>query len=270
MRNRKLKPAVKYILYALSALLAGAVLFFCISRFHKEPIKAIPEIQLQYSTENYLQKKPEEKKDEFDPQWSSEDYRHYYDINNDYICQIRFESGIIDLPVVQGYDNYVYLDLNFETKAYDIMGTVYMDIDADTDSENITLYGHYCYPEIDPEQVQMFTPLHLLKDPENYEANKYIDLLFENEARRYQVAAVYYCPLIDNSYTPDNLMYYASEFSPEYFAQYKPAVEEQQFYDSGVDFSEEDNLLTLQTCVANHSELRLIVVAKETERKNIE
>ena len=153
MKNRRLKPAVKYTLYALTALLAATVIYFCMPPFHKEPVKAVSHIQLPYPKENYLQKKPEEKTDEFDPQWTNEDFRHYYDINNDYLCQIRFESGIIDLPVVQGYDNYVYLDLNFETKSYDIMGTVYMDVDANPDSENITLYGHYCYPEIDPEQI---------------------------------------------------------------------------------------------------------------------
>ena len=270
MKNRRLKPAVKYTLYALTVLLAAVFIYFCMPLFHKEPVKAVSHIQLPYPKENYLQKKPEEKTDEFDPQWTNEDFRHYYDINNDYLCQIRFESGIIDLPVVQGYDNYVYLDLNFETKSYDIMGTVYMDVDANPDSENITLYGHYCYPEIDPEQIQMFTPLHILKEQENYEDNKYIDLLFEDEARRYEIASVYYCPLLDNSYTPDNLMYYVTEFSPEYFAQYKPAVEEQQFYDTGVNYNEDDRFLTLQTCVENHNELRLIVLAKETERINID
>ena len=38
------------------------------------------------------------------------------------------------------------------------------------------------------------------------------------------------------------------------------------FIDSGVDFDLNDHLLTLQTCVRNREDLRLIVVSKEIER----
>lgn len=272
MKRRKLKPAVKAGLYILTFLLFAAALFSVIRQFHKEPAKAAPSPALPCSVENYLQKKPEEKKDVFDPHWTREDFAHYRSINSDYVFHIRFESGIIDLPVVQASNNATYLSVNFETGAYDIMGTVFMDADASFDSMNITLYGHYCYPEIDPDQTQMFTPLHILKEQENYEANRYIDLLMEDEVRRYEVAAVWYCPLNFSpetqayDYTDSDKCYYLTEFDHDYFETYRQNVEALQFYDTGVDYSENDHLLTLQTCVNSHDELRLIVIARETER----
>ncbi len=260
----------------LAASLAAGVMFFGFRHFHKEPVKVSAVPSLPYSGEEFLQEKPEEVIDVFDPQWSHEDFARYHAVNNDYICQIRFESGLMDLPVVQAYNNAVYLTTDFETGAYDIKGTVFMDAKADPNSMNITLYGHYCYPEIDPDQVLMFTPLHALKEQANYEANRYIDLLFENEARRYEVAAVWYCPLNFSSdtqaydYTDSDKCYYLTEFDHDYFETYKQNVQALQFYDTGVEYSENDHLLTLQTCVNSHDELRLIVIARETERKPVQ
>ena len=277
MKHRKLKPLAKAILYITALLLAGLLLFAGIRFFHKEPVKTAATPSLPHSAENYLVQKPEEKKEDvFDPQWSREDFEHYRSINGDYVCQLRFESGIIDLPVVQTTNNAVYLNVGFETGAYDMLGTTFMDAEATFDSMNITMYGHYCYPEIDPDQVLMFTPLHILKEQENYEANKYIDLLMENEVRRYEVAAVWYCPLNFSpdtqayDYTDSDKCYYLTEFDHDYFETYRQNVEALQFYDTGVEYSENDHLLTLQTCVNSHDELRLIIIARETERVPVE
>ena len=211
--------------------------------------------------------------------WSKEEWTALHDINNDYVCTIRFESGIIDLPVTQAYDNDYYLRTNFETKEYDEFGTPFIDYEIDYkdgegiyEDNNITIYGHYCYPEYDPEQVKMFTPLHLLKEESNYEDNKYIQLLFEDEVRRYEVCEVFYCELVGDGtyyYTRDDMEYYRPSFTKEYLDNFKERINEREFYDTGIDFDENSKLLTLQTCVQNHNELRLIVIAKEITRVDI-
>jgi hypothetical protein len=118
MKHRKLKPLAKAILYITALLLAGLLLFAGIRFFHKEPVKTAATPSLPHSAENCLVQKPEEKKEDvFDPQWSREDFEHYRSINGDYVCQLRFESGIIDLPVVQTTNNAVYLNVGFETGA---------------------------------------------------------------------------------------------------------------------------------------------------------
>ena len=47
--------------------------------------------------------------------------------SDDYVGTITFESGLIDLPFVQGEDNNVYYRTNWETKKYDEEGSIYLD-----------------------------------------------------------------------------------------------------------------------------------------------
>lgn len=278
MKHRESKLQVKWILLAVCVLLLGGILFFALNSTKTEPVKAYaqPADHINIQVPVLAEVPVTEEDDSFHPDWTKEDFDYYYNINSEYVGQLRFESGIINEPVVQPYSHSKYLFANFATQAYDIYGTVFMDAAADTDSMNITMYGHYCYPEVDPEQKLMFTPLHILKEEENYEANRYIDFLLENEARRYQIVTVYYCPLNYSAdtqaydWTDEELSYYYTSFDPVFFENYKALLKDMQFYDIGIDYSNEDHLLTLQTCVPNHDELRLIVVAKEVERIPVE
>ena len=269
-RLRKWVKVLILILILLSLLLVGNSFLnreekVVIQREHISLIKA-DEIILSEIVEPFYE-------------WSKEDWNAFHDINNDYVCSIRFESGIIDLPVTQSYDNDYYLRTNFETLQYDDLGTPfidyeihYMDGEGIVEDNNITIYGHYCYPERDPEQVLMFTPLHLLKEESNYEDNKYIQLLFEDEVRRYEVAEVFYSELVVDGtyyYARDDMEYYRPSFTKEYIDIFKERINERKFYDTGVDFDENSKLLTLQTCVLNRNDLRLIVIAKEIDRVRI-
>ena len=125
-------------------------------------------------------------------------------INAEFTGFIRFESGIIDEPfvlpkdddIIEAYDK--YLRTAWDTMSEDPEGTVFMDPYNTLDDQNLVLYGHYVYPSYEPSMTHMFTPLHLLKDEKNYEENRFIDLIFENEIRRYEVAHVYYARLYDD------------------------------------------------------------------------
>ncbi len=273
MKKKHLKPQVRIFLYVLLALAIAAAGFLLFAKKESHKAIAVGEKVTQVPV---IEEVPPEPENPFEPVWSSSDWQANYAINDEYIGTFRFESGIIDLPVMLTDNNFKYLTLNWETMGYDADGTLYVDYNDTPDSMNITIYGHYCYPEVDAEQVRMFTPLHLLKEQENYEANQYIDLLLEHEARRYQVAAVYYVPLVFSpdsqsyDYAPDDLCYYVPEFSDEYFQSYISRVKQEEFYDTGVEFTNKDHLLTMQTCVYLREDLRLIVVAKEVERKAIE
>ena len=269
MEKKKKEHRIKWYLIIEALLLIGLLVCLFI-QYNSDKNEKTPSAVSPSGT-NVLEEAVHEDPDAFKPDWTKEDFEERYAVNNEYICQFRFESGIIDLPVCDADDNSKYLFLNFETQEYDMLGTLFLEQKATIDSMNITIYGHYCYPEIDPDQVLMFTPLHLLKDEENYEANKYIDILTEDEARRYQVVTVYYCPLNFSADTQaydwvdESLRYYLPEFDEVFFENYKHRLKDMEFYDTGVDFTNEDHLLTLQTCVPGRDDLRLIVVAKETE-----
>ena len=219
---------------------------------------------------------------DFEYAWTKKEWQDNHDINNDYLGDLRFESGLIDLPVVQGNDNQVYLSSDWMTGQYLAQGTVFMDYesiykDSDTREEdlNITIYGHYCYPSLDPEQKLVFTPLKNFISEDIYKENKYIQFLLEDEVRRYEIAEVFYCELVsdelgDYVYTRNDMQYYLPSFSKEYLLEYQHQIAERRFYETGVSFDESSHLLTLQTCVADHDELRLIIIAKEIARISIE
>ena len=126
----------------------------------------------------------------------------------------------------------------------------------------------------------MFTPLHQLLDEEAFNKHKFLELLLKDEIRKYEISAVYFVPLVIDEdgyyYTEDDMQYYLNDFrlrGEEYLNDYKEAIVRAvsnnggfSFIDSGVDFDLNDHLLTLQTCVRNREDLRLIVVSKEIER----
>lgn len=185
------------------------------------------------------------------------DWEKKYEINPEFKGQIKFESQLLKEEVVQGQDNEKYLGLSWDLEETS-QGSVFMDYRNKLEDQNIILYGHYVYKD----ENAMFGPLHQLTEEENYEKNKYIELEIEKERRKYEIAYVYY-------YEMGNPMmeYFHTNYDKEYFEVYKGKLEEQAFYETGVDIKMEDKLLTLQTCVRNRDDLRLIVVAKEISRR---
>lgn len=210
---------------------------------------------------------------------NNDEYKEFWQsnkaINDDYLGNIRFESGLIDLPFVKSMDNDDYLRRDFETKKYSVLGTVFMDYECDLDCQNIILYGHNAFSSYDAgtdengnkidNKTLMFTPLDQFKDKENYKKNKTVNLILEDEIRTYEVAAVYYCKLIeeDGYLVPEeDMYYYLPYYGNDYFDTYKEAITREQFYPTDVDFSNKDKFLTLQTCVEGNDDLRLIVLCK--------
>ena len=203
-------------------------------------------------------------------------YKEYTDIwienysnNEDYIGMIRFDSGIINLPIVQGETNDTYLRTNWETMEYDVYGSIFLDYRNSLDDQNLIIYGHFSYPNMDPERVIMFTPLEKLTDVENYEENSEFEILLKDQVRRYKVVYVYYCPIYTDAtgfqYTAGNTQFYRTYYDSEYLKEYSDAASELALYDTGMTIEAGDKMVTLQTCVNSREDLRLIVVAKEME-----
>lgn len=211
-----------------------------------------------------------------------EEYDEYEIYSSSFKGIIKFDSSLIDLPFVQGVDNDFYLRRDWITNEYSELGSIFMDYECSLDSKNIVLYGHYVYStyealdddgnKLDNTKL-MFTPLSKLIDESNYEANKYVSLVLEDEVRTYEVVSVFYCSLVKDgdSYYPDEyLEYYLTEYDDDYFNKYKDKIKSIEFYDTGVDFSNEDNLLTLQTCVEGHDDLRQIVLCKQVSSRSLD
>lgn len=198
-------------------------------------------------------------------------------LSSDYIGTIKFESGIIDLPFVQGVSNDTYYRTDWLTMNYDEEGSIYMDSSNTLSDQNIILIGHYVYARLDQSRTHKFTPLAKLLDKDNYEDNKYVKLYLNGEVRRYEIAYVYYCELLTGEYegetfqyTEDGFDFYYPNYTSEQFNTYMNTVKSNSLYDTGVSIEYGDKFLTLQTCVENHDELREIVLLKEIERVSYE
>ncbi len=198
-------------------------------------------------------------------------------INDDYLGTIKFDSGLIEQPFVQGSDNNTYYRTNWTTMKYDEEGSVFLDSSNTLQDQNLILIGHFVYESLDPTRTHMFTPLQKLIDESNYEDNKYVKLYLENEVRDYEVAYVYYCQLIFDEYngesfyyTEDGYEFYIGNYTQAMFDNYIDNIAANAFYDTGVNIDYDDKILTLQTCVENREDLREIVVLKEIGRRTYE
>ena len=212
-----------------------------------------------------------------------EDYDTNKEISSSFVGTVKFESGLIDLPFVQGPDNDYFLREDWKTSLYSTLGSIFMDYECTLDSENIILYGHNAFSYYDAgtddegnklvNDELMFTPLKFLVDEDNYEENKTVYLILENEVREYEIVSVYYCPLEgegDNVYPEEGLAYYSPEYDDEYFENYKKKIKEIEFYDTDVDFTNEDKFLTLQTCIEGNDMAREIVLCKQVSTRKLD
>ena len=117
------------------------------------------------------------------------------EINRDFIGWISIE-GIIDYPVVQGYDNSIYLDMTF-TGNWNGAGAIFMDNrhTRGFDSTVCILYGH------NMKDGSMFAPLHQYYDRDFMTKHPNIAVVTKDgELLIYKVFAARYTTIEDKAY----------------------------------------------------------------------
>ena len=234
------------------------------------------------------------------------EYRKLWDdnhaINEDYVGEVIFDSGLISLPFVQAKSTYkpngemykfytedgrlvtdptgytgnnVYIWTYWKTGEYDYNdngGSVFMDYRNELDDQNIIIYGHHFSVWNDETRSKAFTPLELLLEEENYKENSLVTLVLEHEIRHYVLVSVYQFNAFDERHT-EELQYYRTDYSyndytdtvdPDYYDNYIRVMSEVEEYHTGVKLLNTDRTLTLQTCVSGHTgELFEILVLKQ-------
>lgn len=218
-------------------------------------------------------------------------------INEDYIGQIVFDSNLLNLPVVQaksvlrsngdlyrfytedgklveetdGYTgNDVYIWTSWKTGEYDHLGndgSAFMDYRNNMDDQNIIVYGHHFARDFDPSGAKIFTPLDTLLDHDNYEDNKYLSLILNDEIRRYVIANVFIIDAVDDYETQivrtDMNKDFSGNADEGFFDEYIKYMNHNSEYDTGESLKNSDRILTLITCVQHQPQYRQIVVCKE-------
>ena len=234
-------------------------------------------------------------------------YRSLYDenkaINPDYVGELIFDSGLIDVSFVQAKScfkdngelytfyteegklvtdateytgNDVYIWTYWKTGEYDYNdhgGSNFMDYRNDLSNQNLIIYGHHFSVWNDETRTKAFTPLEQLLEEENYAANRYVTIVLQDEIRRYEIAAVYEFDAFSEEHL-EKLQYWRIEYNyddydgsaydADYYRNYIDTAKKTALYDTGVEWTESDNTVTLQTCIGGHAgELYEIVVLRQ-------
>lgn len=188
------------------------------------------------------------------------DYEKLYEENNDLYGWIRIDDTVINYPVMYSlYDPELYLHADF-SKNDSISGTPFV---LTPDTENIIIYAH------NMKNRTMFGSLREYKDADYYEEHKYIEFDTLYEKAQYEIVAVskaiaYY----DAKEIPDGayLFYEHTSLSNEdEFDAYIKNAKENEYFDTGVEASYGDSLITLCTCDYWTTNARLIIVAKKSQ-----
>ena len=279
------KSHFRLIISALTLLVLLTAIFLAFSGFFRKSEPAANETVIEELKSNLM-----------DPELRSM-WLNNRQISEDYVGQIVFDSGLIDLPFVQAKDVYktdgylysfydeegnlvedpgshtgndVYIWTDWKTGEYGLNGdggSVFMDYRNYLKDQNIILYGHHFARDYDPSGSKQFTPLDVLLTEENYEENKYLKLILDNEIRSYVVTNVFTIN-IDDEYESQIIRTDMNEdFSgnrePRFFREFIEYMKKISRYDTGESLSDDDRILTLITCLEHQPQYRQIVVCKE-------
>lgn len=186
-----------------------------------------------------------------------EQYHDLYQENNDLVGWIKIEDTMLNYPIMQNeYDSEYYLRRDFN-KDYSIYGTPFLQSGCnigENESKNLIIYGH------NMDDGAGFHTMEYYKDESYYKEHPIIKLDTLSEEREYEIVAVFKTTV----YSDKGFKYYKYDdfSSEEHFNEYKQEVKKLALYDTGVDFSYEDNLITLSTCEYSNKNGRLVIVAK--------
>ena len=220
-------------------------------------------------------------------------------INEDYVGQIVFDSGLIDLPFVQAKDVYkkdgslytfydknghlieeaeghtgndVYIWTNWKNGKYDLDeegGSVFLDYRNSLADPNLIIYGHHFARDYDPSGSRQFTPLDALLSKDNYEENRYLKLILDNEIRSYVVTNVftinvydeYEAQVIRTDFNEDM----SGNAEPRFYSEFITYMNTISKYDTKELLNTGDRTLTLITCLQHQPEYRQVIICKEVE-----
>ena len=186
-----------------------------------------------------------------------EGYAKLKETNPHFVGWIKIDGTPLDYPVVHTPDNPEYYLRRAFDGSYAVSGTPFVGQGCTVDSTNVLVYSHRMNNET------MFTTLLDYAEKSFWEEHKEIQFDTVDRLQKYEIFSAFY---IDVPYEEDDnafhWYYYSGDISAEDFDYYVNKVKSLSYYDTGVEVSEDDKLLTLTTCAYNSEEQRFVVVAK--------
>lgn len=183
--------------------------------------------------------------------------RKTYD-NDDIIGYLKIENTSVDYPVLQYTDNDYYLNRGID-KNLNMAGSLYLDYENNVAKEdkNSIIYGHNMRQDIMFHSLRYFTNEDYYKERKNITFNT----IYDNY--KWEVFAFYSVDVRDFYYLDVNFK------SDEDFLALVNKMKSLSLYDTGIEVTAEDRILTLSTCTNITETSRYVLNAKLVEVNGI-
>ncbi len=171
-------------------------------------------------------------------------------LNSDTIGWIRFdpEPAIINYPIVQGKDNQEYLHKTFSAND-NSLGTIFLNVENNPNfrDQNSIIYGHRM------KDGSMFRHLQDYEDRAFWEANPYFYIYTpDGQELIYHIYSM--GEVLDTSDT------YLTEFNTEEeYQNFLNMTKQVSLYDTGIEVTTSDTIVTLSTCTSASDNHRFVV-----------
>ena len=180
-----------------------------------------------------------------------------YTLNPDIVGWLQIPGTKVDYPVMQTpQEPEYYLKRNFDKKSSG-RGCIFAQAEADlfAPSDNVTLYGHHM------KDGSMFGQLDKFRKKAFFEDHRYLYFDTLEESHTYEILAVFKTTVSLGEGFHYHEFVEASD--REEFDAFVARCKQLSFYDTGVEATYGDKLLTLSTCEYSQTNGRLVVVAKQ-------
>ncbi len=174
--------------------------------------------------------------------------------NNDIVGRISIPNTSFQEILLQGEDNDYYLNHNLYKDEYED-GAVELDYRVNLDDKKIIIYSHNKQDKSLP-----FSILEKYYDQEFYNNHKLINIEDNEKLNTYEIFSIYVeykdWDYINTYNQIDNWL------------EHLQKLKSKSFYDTGIEISENDSILILQTCsfdkrYNNYVKKNLLVIAKK-------
>ncbi|MCD7738913.1 MAG: class B sortase [Lachnospiraceae bacterium] len=183
------------------------------------------------------------------------DFTYLSSVNGDVIGWIQIPGTAVNYPIVQGTDNEFYLT-HLYTGETNSSGAIFLDAGTKLglQDRNAIIFGH------NMKNGGMFAALNSYSSESYYNLHPYILVTdLDGTIMVYDIFSVY---SLDTSVEENESEVYLHGFgADEVFEEYLSQVKGRSFYDTGIQVTKEDYIITLSTCQKANSTVRTIVQA---------
>lgn len=170
--------------------------------------------------------------------------------NEDVCGWLYSKDTVINYPVAQGSDNNEYLH-HLLDGTYNSSGTLFVDCECGPEfsGTNTVIYGH------NMKDGSMFNSLLNYKDQSYYEAHPVMYLNTPKGDYKIEIFSAYICNYDSDTYTRDF-------YSAEDYAAWVAKMQGQSDFNSDVEVTANDRVITLSTCTYEYDNARVVVQGK--------